>query len=76
MPQSLSVLLRSVDQVALNAVIIFVTAHFVLLLGAGTPERFYFDKVHYVPTARQMLEPATAFVETSACRDRQADDSL
>jgi dolichyl-phosphate-mannose-protein mannosyltransferase len=22
-----------------------------------TPEKFYFDEVHYVPAARQMLEP-------------------
>lgn len=39
------------------AVIIFVAAHFVLLIGVTTPEKFYFDEVHYVPAARQMLEP-------------------
>ena len=39
------------------AVIIFIAAHFVLLIGVTTPEKFYFDEVHYVPAARQMLEP-------------------
>ena len=33
------------------------TAHFALLAGVTTPEKFYFDEVHYVPAARQMLEP-------------------
>jgi hypothetical protein len=28
-----------------------------LLAGITTPEKFVFDEVHYVPTARQMLEP-------------------
>ena len=28
-----------------------------LLVGVTTPEKFYFDEVHYVPAARQMLEP-------------------
>ena len=40
------------------AVIVFIAAHFVLLVGVTTPEKFYFDEVHYVPAARQMLEPA------------------
>src|ERR1700704_2245817 len=39
------------------AVIIFLAAHFALLIGVTTPEKFYFDEVHYVPAARQMLEP-------------------
>ena len=39
------------------AVIIFVAAHFALLFGVTTPDKFYFDEVHYVPAARQMLEP-------------------
>ena len=26
-------------------------------VGVTTPEKFYFDEVHYVPAARQMLEP-------------------
>jgi dolichyl-phosphate-mannose--protein O-mannosyl transferase len=43
---------------AIIAVIIFLSAHFALLLGVTTPDKFYFDEVHYVPAARQMLEPA------------------
>jgi dolichyl-phosphate-mannose--protein O-mannosyl transferase len=39
------------------AIIVFVAAHFALLIGVTTPEKFYFDEVHYVPAARQMLEP-------------------
>jgi dolichyl-phosphate-mannose-protein mannosyltransferase len=38
-------------------VIIFFAAHLALLVGVTTPEKFYFDEVHYVPAARQMLEP-------------------
>ena len=37
--------------------ILFILAHFALLIGVTTPEKFYFDEVHYVPAARQMLEP-------------------
>jgi dolichyl-phosphate-mannose-protein mannosyltransferase len=43
---------------AVVALIIFFVAHFTLLVGVTTPEKFYFDEVHYVPAARQMLEPA------------------
>ena len=39
------------------AAVIFVIAHLALLVGMTTPEKFYFDEVHYVPAARQMLEP-------------------
>ncbi len=39
------------------AVVLFLAAHFALLVGVTTPEKFYFDEVHYVPAARQMLEP-------------------
>jgi dolichyl-phosphate-mannose-protein mannosyltransferase len=39
------------------ALILFVCAHSVLLIGISSPEKFYFDEVHYVPAARQMLEP-------------------
>jgi dolichyl-phosphate-mannose-protein mannosyltransferase len=39
------------------AAIIFVVAHAVLLIGLTSPEKFVFDEVHYVPAARQMLEP-------------------
>src|SRR6202171_4515052 len=42
---------------AVIAVIIFFIAHFALLVGVTTPDKFYFDEVHYVPAARQMLEP-------------------
>ena len=42
---------------AIVAVILFLAAHFALLVGVTTPEKFYFDEVHYVPAARQMLEP-------------------
>jgi dolichyl-phosphate-mannose-protein mannosyltransferase len=42
---------------AVVAVIIFFVAHFALLAGVTTPDKFYFDEVHYVPAARQMLEP-------------------
>jgi dolichyl-phosphate-mannose-protein mannosyltransferase len=37
--------------------VIFLAAHLALLVGVTTPEQFYFDEVHYVPAARQMLEP-------------------
>ena len=39
------------------AAVIFIIAHLALLVGITTPEKFYFDEVHYVPAARQMLEP-------------------
>jgi len=42
---------------AVIAAVIFVIAHLALLVGVTTPEKFYFDEVHYVPAARQMLEP-------------------
>jgi dolichyl-phosphate-mannose-protein mannosyltransferase len=42
---------------ALIAVILFLGAHLLLLVGVTTPDKFYFDEVHYVPAARQMLEP-------------------
>ena len=38
-------------------VIVFLAAHLALLAGVTTPEKFYFDEVHYVPAARQMLQP-------------------
>jgi dolichyl-phosphate-mannose-protein mannosyltransferase len=43
---------------AIIAVIIFLAAHFALLVGVTIPDKFYFDEVHYVPAARQMLEAA------------------
>ena len=39
------------------AAVLFVLAHVAMLIGVTTPEKFYFDEVHYVPAARQMLEP-------------------
>jgi dolichyl-phosphate-mannose-protein mannosyltransferase len=39
------------------AVVVFVVVHVTLLAGIATPEKFVFDEVHYVPAARQMLEP-------------------
>jgi dolichyl-phosphate-mannose-protein mannosyltransferase len=48
----------SVSRAAVVAVILFFAAHFALLAGVTTPEKFVFDEVHYVPAARQMLEPA------------------
>jgi dolichyl-phosphate-mannose-protein mannosyltransferase len=39
------------------AAVIFLASHLALLVGVTTPEKFYFDEVHYVPAARQMLEP-------------------
>jgi dolichyl-phosphate-mannose-protein mannosyltransferase len=40
------------------AIVLFLSAHFLLLIGVTTPDKFVFDEVHYVPAARQMLEPA------------------
>jgi dolichyl-phosphate-mannose-protein mannosyltransferase len=48
---------HSAMRVGVVAAIIFVVSHFALLVGVTTPEKFYFDEVHYVPAARQMLEP-------------------
>ena len=56
-PESPSFLRYSAAPTAIIAGIIFVIAHFALLVGVTTPEKFYFDEVHYVPAARQMLEP-------------------
>jgi len=41
----------------LVAIVLFLSAHFALLIGVTTPDKFVFDEVHYVPAARQMLEP-------------------
>ena len=40
-----------------TAAVLFILVHFAMLIGLTTPEKFYFDEVHYVPAARQMLEP-------------------
>ncbi|QAU42986.1 dolichyl-phosphate-mannose--protein mannosyltransferase [Bradyrhizobium guangdongense] len=44
-----------VSRSAVIAVAIFLAAHFALLIGLVTPDKFVFDEVHYVPAARQML---------------------
>jgi dolichyl-phosphate-mannose-protein mannosyltransferase len=56
-PESPSVPDLSIVRTTVFAAIIFVVAHFAMLIGITTPEKFYFDEVHYVPAARQMLEP-------------------
>jgi dolichyl-phosphate-mannose-protein mannosyltransferase len=55
--ESPSVPENSTARNAVVAAILFFAAHFALLTGITTPEKFYFDEVHYVPAARQMLEP-------------------
>ncbi|MGX9430736.1 MULTISPECIES: phospholipid carrier-dependent glycosyltransferase [Bradyrhizobium] len=55
MPKSPSI--SSARRTVLTALIIFIVAHLLLLIGVSAPEKFYFDEVHYVPAARQMLEP-------------------
>jgi dolichyl-phosphate-mannose--protein O-mannosyl transferase len=39
----------------LFAAVIFVVVHFAFLAGVAVPDKLYFDEVHYVPAARQML---------------------
>jgi dolichyl-phosphate-mannose-protein mannosyltransferase len=59
-PKPPSVPAYSSARTGIVAVIIFFVAHFALLVGVTTPDKFYFDEVHYVPAARQMLAPATS----------------
>ena len=59
-PKLQSVPVRSAARNAFTAIVIFVAAHFVLLVGVTAPDKFYFDEVHYVPAARQMLAPAAS----------------
>src|SRR3954454_18731837 len=47
----------SVRRCLVIAAVMFVLAHVALLLGLSTPEKFVFDEFHYVPAARQMLQP-------------------
>jgi dolichyl-phosphate-mannose-protein mannosyltransferase len=49
----------SIARCSLICVIIFFVAHVAFLAGLSTPEKYVFDEVHYVPAARQMLEPAS-----------------
>ena len=39
----------------LLAAIIFTVVHLAFLIGISVPDKLYFDEVHYVPAARQML---------------------
>ena len=55
--QPVPVLPDSVSRTVIVAAVLFVVSHFALLIGITAPEKFYFDEVHYVPAARQMLEP-------------------
>jgi dolichyl-phosphate-mannose-protein mannosyltransferase len=55
--ESRSIANHSLVRNCVVAVILFFAAHFVLLVGVTTPDKFYFDEVHYVPAARQMLQP-------------------
>lgn len=52
---SLSVLNGRVGLTALVAAAIFMVAHVAFVVGIANPDKFYFDEVHYVPAARQML---------------------
>ena len=59
-PKSPSVPAHSPVRFVITATIIFIATHFALLIGVTAPDKFYFDEVHYVPAARQMLAPATS----------------
>jgi dolichyl-phosphate-mannose-protein mannosyltransferase len=59
-PESPFVPQHSTLQIAIIAVVIFVAAHLVLMIGLTTPDKIIFDEVHYVPAAKQMLEPGIA----------------
>jgi dolichyl-phosphate-mannose-protein mannosyltransferase len=48
-----------IAKVAAIAGAIFVIAHVLLMIGLTTPDKITFDEVHYVPAAKQMLEPGT-----------------
>ena len=48
---------QTIARTAIIAGTLFFFAHFALLIGITSPEKFYFDEVHYVPAARQMLLP-------------------
>jgi dolichyl-phosphate-mannose-protein mannosyltransferase len=56
--ESPSVPKNSAARNAVIIVILFFATHSALLVGVTTPDKFYFDEVHYVPAARQVLEPA------------------
>jgi dolichyl-phosphate-mannose--protein O-mannosyl transferase len=56
-PIAVKVLSRPLARHVAIALILFASAHAAMLIGISRPEKFYFDEVHYVPAARQMLEP-------------------
>jgi dolichyl-phosphate-mannose--protein O-mannosyl transferase len=55
--ESPSVPTISTARTAVIATILFLGTHLAFLVGVTTPDKFVFDEVHYVPAARQMLEP-------------------
>lgn len=57
---SLSVLDSAASRAALVAAVIFMVAHVAFLTGISNPDKLYFDEVHYVPAARQMLAADTS----------------
>src|ERR1700704_5827478 len=69
-----SVLSTSMMRTGIIAAVLFVLAHFAMLIGVTTPEKFYFDEVHYVPAARQMPGPGEppADAQSDASAARQA----
>jgi dolichyl-phosphate-mannose-protein mannosyltransferase len=58
-PESSIVPHSPILKVVLIASAIFVVAHLLLMIGLTTPDKITFDEVHYVPAAKQMLEPGT-----------------
>ncbi|WP_291577089.1 phospholipid carrier-dependent glycosyltransferase [Bradyrhizobium sp.] len=60
MRESPSVPDQSAMRAAIVAVVLFLATHLAILAGVTTPDKLYFDEIHYVPAGRQMLEPATA----------------
>ena len=46
---------NTAGRTVLVAAIIFMVAHFAFLASVAVPDKLYFDEVHYVPAARQML---------------------
>jgi dolichyl-phosphate-mannose--protein O-mannosyl transferase len=56
-PESPFVPEHSTRRVVAIAVIIFIAAHLALMIGLTTPDKIMFDEVHYVPAAKQLLEP-------------------
>jgi len=51
------IVLGSIGKTGLVSAVIFLVVQLALLIGITTPGKFVFDEVHYVPAARQMLEP-------------------